>query len=188
MNQELLKKLQNKYGKKNPAQLKAGDTVRVYEKVVEKEKVRTQVFEGLVLATKHGQGLNGSFIVRKISVGGVGVEKIFPLHSPNLIKIERVKSAKINRSKIYYMRGLFGKAAKIKSEYANPKLWEEKGAEEELEKIKEETAQAAEEAAEEKEEEEAKETSESEKDQTKENSKDDTKDQEPEKENSEDQK
>jgi len=149
MNQQLLQKIQKQYGKQNPPQLKAGDTVRVHERIIEKDKQRTQVFEGLVLATKHGLGLNGSFTVRKIAVGAIGVEKVFPIHSPNILKVERLKSSESNRSKIYFMRERFGKAAKIKNEIKDSFIWEEKGAEEELEKIKEETAEAAEEKAEE---------------------------------------
>lgn len=152
MNQQILHKIQTKFGKQNPADLRAGDTIRVFERIQEKDKDRIQIFEGLVLASKHGRGLDGSFTVRKI-VGNTGVEKVFPLHSPNIIKIERTKSARVKRSKIYYMRDRFGKSAKLKHEYPNPAVWEEKGAEEELEKIAEETAEAAEQAAEEKEEE-----------------------------------
>lgn len=149
MNQQILQKIQKQYGKQNPPQLKAGDTVRVHEKIIEKDKQRTQIFEGLVLAAKHGLGLNGSFTVRKIAVGAIGVEKVFPVHSANILKVERIKSSESKRSKIYFMRERFGKAAKIKNEIKDNAIWEEKGAEEEIEKIKEETAEAAEEKAEE---------------------------------------
>lgn len=149
MDQQILQKIQLKYGKQNPPRPKAGDTVRVHERIIEKDKQRTQIFEGLVLAVKHGFGLNGSFTVRKIAVGAIGVEKVFPIHSPNILKVERIKSAKTNRSKIYFMRDRFGKAAKINNEKANPAIWEEKGAEAELKKIEEEVAKAAEEKIEE---------------------------------------
>lgn len=152
MNQQVLQKIQAKFGKQNPADLRAGDTIRVFERIHEKDKDRIQLFEGLVIATKHGRGLNGSFNVRKIAAGNIGVERVFPLHSPNIIKIERTKSARVNRSKIYYMRERFGKSAKLKHEFAHPAVWEEKGAEEEIEKIADLTAEAAEQAAEEKEE------------------------------------
>lgn len=148
MNQQFLKQLQTKYGKQNPAFLKAGDTVRIFERIREKEKDRVQVFEGLVIATKHGHGLDGSFTVRKIAAGNIGVEKVYPLHNPIILKIERLKSAKTSRAKIYFMRDRYGKAARFKVEKPNPGIWEEKGAEEELEKIADETAQAAEEAKE----------------------------------------
>jgi large subunit ribosomal protein L19 len=83
--------------------LKAGDTVRVWQKIEEKGKTRLQAFEGLVLARKHGNEAGGTFTVRKVS-GGVGVEKIFPLYSPIIDKIEIVKRAKVRRSKLYFVR------------------------------------------------------------------------------------
>jgi len=84
--------------------IKAGDTVRVHQKIVdEKGKTRIQVFEGLVLARKHGNEPGATFTVRKVS-SGVGVEKIFPLYSPNIDKIEIVKRAKVRRAKLYYIR------------------------------------------------------------------------------------
>lgn len=150
MNQEILQTIQKKYGKQNIPELKAGDTIRVFEKIKEKNKDRVQIFEGLVIARKHGKSLDGSFTVRKVTTGGFGVEKIFPLHSPNVIKIERLKSAKVNRAKLYYMRERFGRGARFKKETATHKVWEEKDAEEVLEQIAEETAEAAEQTAEEK--------------------------------------
>lgn len=84
--------------------IKAGDTVRVHQKIVdEKGKTRIQVFEGLVLARKHGSEPGATFTVRKVA-SGVGVEKIFPLYSPNIDKIEIVKRAKVRRAKLYYIR------------------------------------------------------------------------------------
>jgi len=150
MNQQILTKIQEKYGKKNPPQLKAGDTVRVHEKVKEKDKERIQIFEGLVLATKHGSGMNGSYTVRKLAVGNVNVEKVFPLHSPNVVKIERLKTADTKRAKIYYMRDRSGKASKMKGEKTDYMLWEEPEAKKEMEEIKEQVAEEAEQAAEEK--------------------------------------
>lgn len=90
---------------------KAGDTVRVHVKVREGEKERIQVFQGVVVARKHG-GIRETITVRKIS-GGVGVERIFPLHSPILDKIERVSEGKVRRAKLYYLRSLKGKKARI---------------------------------------------------------------------------
>lgn len=144
MNQQILTKIQTKYGKQNPAVLNAGDTIKVYERIFERDKERIQVFEGLVIAVKHGIGLSGTFTVRKISANNIGVEKIFPIHSPNIIKIERIKTADVGRSKIYYMRDRFGKSAKLKHESISHAVWEETDAEKELEKIKEETTEAAE--------------------------------------------
>jgi len=83
--------------------IKAGDTVRVWLKIQEKDKVRLQAFEGLVLARKHGAEAGGTFTVRKVS-SGVGVEKIFPLYSPSIDKIEIVKRAKVRRAKLYFIR------------------------------------------------------------------------------------
>ncbi len=83
--------------------VKAGDTVRVYSKIQEKGKTRLQAFEGLVLARKHGSEMGATVTVRKISEG-VGVERIFPLYSPNVDKFEVVKRAKVKRSKLYFLR------------------------------------------------------------------------------------
>lgn len=83
--------------------IKAGDTVRVWLKIEEKGKVRLQAFEGLVLARKHGSEAGGTFTVRKVS-NGVGVEKILPLYSPSIDKIEIVKRAKVRRAKLYFIR------------------------------------------------------------------------------------
>src|SRR5574344_53247 len=82
---------------------KAGDTVRVWSKILEKGKVRLQAFEGLVLCRKHGNEAGATFTVRKVSLG-VGVEKIFPLFSPNIGKIEILKKAKTGKSKLYSIR------------------------------------------------------------------------------------
>lgn len=117
--------LLKKYGKKNPPAIKPGDTVKVHQKIKEGDKERVQIFEGLVIAMKHGKGLNGTFTVRKIAVGGIGVERTYPLHSPNVVKVERTKSAKVVRAKLYYMRGRKGKTARFKSEDGNAAAWEE---------------------------------------------------------------
>jgi large subunit ribosomal protein L19 len=88
-----------------------GDTVQVHAKVVEGDKERVQVFEGVVIKRK-GKGINATFTVRKISEG-VGVERIFPLHSPRIAEIKRLRAGKVRRAKLYYLRGLRGKAARI---------------------------------------------------------------------------
>lgn len=92
----------NKDARKN-IDMRAGDTVRVHQKIQEKGKTRIQVFEGLVLARKHGAEMGSTFTVRKVS-GGYGVERIFPLHSPVIDKIEVTKRAKVRRAKLYYIR------------------------------------------------------------------------------------
>ena len=91
---------------------KAGDTVKVHVRIREAEKERIQVFEGVVIKKKRG-GNRASFTVRKISYG-VGVERIFPLHSPIIEKIEVVQQGRVRRSRLYYLRALKGKAARIK--------------------------------------------------------------------------
>jgi len=123
-----------KYAKKNVPELRSGDTVKVSVKVREGSKERVQIFEGLVISVNHGKGLDASFTVRKESFG-VGVERVFPLHSPRIVKVERVKQSKVRQSKLYYMRELSGKNARLKDLNRDNKIWEEKGAEEELAKI-----------------------------------------------------
>ncbi len=83
--------------------MKSGDTVRVHQKIQEKGKTRLQVFEGMVLARKHGSDASATFTVRK-TAGGYGVERIFPLYSPNIEKIEVTRRAKVRRAKLYYIR------------------------------------------------------------------------------------
>ena len=83
--------------------IRAGDTVRVHQKIQDKGKTRIQIFEGVVLARKHGAEAGATFTVRKVA-SGVGVEKIYPLYSPNIDKIEIVKRAKVRRAKLYYIR------------------------------------------------------------------------------------
>ena len=97
--------------KKDAPDLKPGQTVRVHVKVVEGEKERTQVFEGVVIAIS-GKGSRRTFTVRKVSYG-VGVERIFPLYSPRTDKIEIVSGGKVRRAKLYYLRGLSGKRARL---------------------------------------------------------------------------
>ncbi|MBI2452650.1 MAG: 50S ribosomal protein L19 [Parcubacteria group bacterium] len=94
--------------------IRPGDTVRVHQKIKEGSKERLQVFEGVVLARKHGKGINATITVRKIS-SGVGVERIFPIHSPSLDKIEVVKRSKVRRAKLYYLRDTKGKKARLKT-------------------------------------------------------------------------
>lgn len=137
-----MEKILEKYAKKNIPELKSGDTVRVHLKVKEGSKERVQIFEGLVIATKHGTGLDGTFTARKESFG-IGVERTFPIHSPRVVKIERVKQSKVRRSKLYYMRELSGKNARLKELNRDHKVWEEGAAEEELKKIAEEKAKEA---------------------------------------------
>ncbi len=107
----LIQEEQKKQLKKVP-EIRAGYTVRVSQRIKEGEKERVQNFEGLVIRVGHGEGIEGTFTVRKI-VEGIGVEKIFPLHSPNVKKIVVIKKAKVRRSKLYYMRERSGKSARL---------------------------------------------------------------------------
>jgi large subunit ribosomal protein L19 len=88
-----------------------GDTIKVYVRVVEGEKVRSQMFQGVVTNVR-GSGMRTSFTVRKIS-GGIGVERTFPLHSPSIARIDLARQGKVRRAKLYYLRGRTGKAAKV---------------------------------------------------------------------------
>lgn len=108
----VLKKIEDEQLKKHP-EFRPGDTLRVHVKIKEGDKERIQVFEGVVIAQRHG-GARESFTVRKMSYG-VGVERVFPLHSPAVDKIEIVSSGKVRRSKLYYLRNLQGKKARLKS-------------------------------------------------------------------------
>lgn len=99
--------------KKNP-EIRPGDTIRVHQKIKEGDKDRIQIFEGLVIARKHGVGINSNITVRKV-VDGVGVERIFPTNSPSIEKIEIIRSSKVKRSKLYYLRTAKGKRAKLKN-------------------------------------------------------------------------
>jgi len=91
--------------------LRVGDTVRVHQKIEEKGKTRIQVFEGLVLARKHGTEAGGTFTVRRVA-SGVGVEKIFPLYSPMIDKVEVVKRSRVRRAKLYYIRDKVSREAR----------------------------------------------------------------------------
>ncbi|MBP3695925.1 MAG: 50S ribosomal protein L19 [Clostridia bacterium] len=94
--------------------IEIGDTVKVHVKIREGEKERIQVFEGTVIA-RRGSGVSETFTVRRLSYG-VGVERVFPLHSPNVAKVELVRHGRVRRSKLYYLRDRVGKAAKVKEQ------------------------------------------------------------------------
>lgn len=99
--------------KKELPEINIGDTVKVHVKIKEGDRERIQIFEGTVIAKKHG-GVNETFTVRRVAYG-VGVERVFPVHSPNVAKVELVRSGKVRRAKLYYLRDRVGKAAKVKS-------------------------------------------------------------------------
>ena len=104
--------IEKEYMKENVPQFEVGDVVKVYVKVVEGNRERLQAFEGTVIARKNG-GLRETFIVRRVSFG-VGIERSFPIHSPRIEKVEVVRKGRVRRAKLYYLRKLSGKAAKLK--------------------------------------------------------------------------
>ena len=109
---DLIKELNKETLQNEVTNVKIGDTVRVHVKVKEGSRERIQVFEGTVIAKKHG-GIEETITVRRISYG-VGVEKVFPVHSPSIDHIEGVRNGKVRRAKLYYLRGRVGKGAKVK--------------------------------------------------------------------------
>ena len=109
---DIIKNLEQEQLKKDLPNFQPGDTVKVHVKVVEGNRERIQVFEGVVIR-RSGGGLRETFTVRRVSYG-VGVERIFPVHSPKIEKIEVVRKGKVRRAKLYYLRELKGKAARIK--------------------------------------------------------------------------
>lgn len=110
----LIEAFTNEQLKTEVPEIKIGDTVRVYNRIKEGNRERTQLFEGTVIA-KHDGGISATFTVRKISYG-VGVEKTFPLHSPNVEKVETIRSGKVRRARLYYLRDRVGKASKVKEQ------------------------------------------------------------------------
>ncbi|MTS89521.1 50S ribosomal protein L19 [Pseudoflavonifractor sp. BIOML-A4] len=109
---DLMQAFTEKHLKAEPPKCDIGDTVRVHSRVKEGNRERIQVFEGTVIAKKHG-GIEETFTVRRISYG-VGVEKVFPVHAPSIEKIEVVRHGRVRRAKLYYLRDRVGKSAKIK--------------------------------------------------------------------------
>ena len=109
---DLIKELNKEALQKETANVQVGDTVRVHVKVKEGSRERIQVFEGTVIAKKHG-GIAETFTVRRTSYG-VGVERVFPVHSPNVAAVKVIRHGKVRRTKLYYLRDRVGKAAKVK--------------------------------------------------------------------------
>ncbi len=108
----LIEKLDQENMKETLPEMNVGDTVRVHVKIKEGTRERIQVFEGTIIAKKHG-GVEQTITVRRLSYG-VGVEKVFPVHSPNIVNVETVRRGKVRRAKLYYLRNRVGKAAKVK--------------------------------------------------------------------------
>lgn len=112
MDKNLIKKITASQLRNDLPEFKSGDTVKVSVRITENGKSRIQVFEGVVIA-RRGGGVNETFVVRKMS-GAIGVERIFPVQSPNVVAVQVVKKGKVRRNKITYIRGRSGKAARIK--------------------------------------------------------------------------
>ena len=110
----IIQELESEFIKQDVPQFSPGDTVTVFVKVVEGERERLQAFEGVVIARRN-RGMNSSFTVRKVS-NGEGVERVFPLHSPNVARIEVKRRGVVRRAKLYYLRELKGKAARIREQ------------------------------------------------------------------------
>lgn len=110
---EIIKSIEKEQIRTDLPKIDIGDTIKVFVKVVEGTRERLQAFEGYVIAKKNG-GLRESITVRRVSYG-IGVERVFPLNSPRIDHIEKVRSGKVRRAKLYYLRDRFGKAAKLKS-------------------------------------------------------------------------
>jgi large subunit ribosomal protein L19 len=111
---DALKLISNSSLKENAPAFSVGDTVKVHVKIKEGDKSRIQVFEGTVIAKKHG-GISETFTVRRVA-HGCGIERVFPLHSPVVDKVEVVRYGKVRRAKLYYLRDRVGKAAKVKEQ------------------------------------------------------------------------
>ena len=109
---DLIKAIEEKQTRAFTTQFKVGDTVKVYFKIIEGKTERVQVYEGIVLCMKNA-GARKTFTVRKESYG-VGVERVFPMNSPRIVKVEIVRAGKVRKSKLYYLRDRVGKAAKVK--------------------------------------------------------------------------
>ncbi len=109
---DIIKAFTNEQLKTEIPEFSVGDTVKVYQRIVEGQRVRTQIFEGTVIARKNG-GIAETFTVRRVSYG-VGTEKTYPLHSPNVQSVEVVRRGKVRRAKLYYLRDRVGKNAKVK--------------------------------------------------------------------------
>ena len=110
--------IEAKYQRNDVPELRAGDTVKVHTKIKEGDKERIQIFEGVIIARRKG-GVRASFTVRKVSYG-VGVERIFPTHSPRIDKIEVVNHGEVRRSRLFYLRDLQGKAARLTHDESGP--------------------------------------------------------------------
>jgi ribosomal protein L19, bacterial type len=113
---DIMKQIEREHMRMDMPEFRAGDTVKVHTRIIEGDKERIQVFQGVVLCVSRGT-TDATFTVRKVS-DGVGVERIFPMHTPSIDRVEVVSQGKVRRARIYYLRDLAGKAARVKSRQA----------------------------------------------------------------------
>lgn len=104
--------------------VRPGETIKIFQRVKEGEKTRVQPFEGLVIARKHGRGISATITIRKVS-GGIGVEKIIPIHSPTITKVEVLKRAKVRRAKLYYIRTKAAKEVRRKMKTITQRIYKD---------------------------------------------------------------
>ncbi len=121
--------------KQTPLALRSGDVVRVWQKIVEGDKERLGQFEGIVLKVRGDRGTSGSFTVRRV-IGGIGIERVFPLHSPTIVKVEKLRTLRTRQSRLYYLRNLTDKQIRRRTELTDYVMFEDTAAKEEEEKIK----------------------------------------------------
>jgi len=117
---DIIQEFEKKQVKRKIPLIKPGDTIKIHQKIQEGDKERIQIFEGVVIKIRRGYGINGNITVRKIS-SGIGVEKTFPFHLPSIVKMEVIKRGKVRRAKLYYLRRLQEKAAKLKDKKLSDK-------------------------------------------------------------------
>lgn len=113
-----LEKSDQQINDKNLIRLRSGVTIKVHQQIKEGSKTRIQIFEGMIIARKHGKGVNSTITVRKVS-GGIGVERIFPLHLPTVSRFEVVKASKVRKAKLYYLRGKTARETRKKVKNVN---------------------------------------------------------------------
>lgn len=136
----IIEKLEKKQLRKNVGKFNVGDTIRVHTRIIEGEKERIQVFTGTVIARK-GTGLSETFSLHRVAYGE-GMERVFPLHSPRIAKIEVVKEGHVRRSKLYHLRGTSGKASKVRGRVGTSRYSQEEGLEEQPVDAQETTSQS----------------------------------------------
>jgi large subunit ribosomal protein L19 len=120
MSQDVIRSVESAFKREKPLNVRVGDTVTVYQRIVEGDKERVQPFSGVVIA-KRGTGTNGSFTVRRI-VNNEGVERIFPMVSPKVVNVETTRSGKVRRAKLYYLRERVGKARRLRDRRGGPSI------------------------------------------------------------------